>query len=51
MTNSELMLNFWLGFLNGVVDILMAEPILYMYGLYVAFLVLTFLRKLLHTRI
>ena len=45
------MLDFWLGFLDGAVSILESEPIMYMFGLYIGFLALVFLRKLMHTKL
>lgn len=43
-------LNFWLGFLQGVADLMTEEPFIYMFGLYVGFLMLAYLRKLMHIR-
>lgn len=44
-------LNFWLGFLEGVTDLLQEEPYIYLFGLYVGFLILAFIRKLMHIKL
>lgn len=38
-------LNFWLGFLDGVGDLCMTEPYIYFFGLFVGFVVLGYLAK------
>lgn len=50
MSSSD-MLDVWLGFLEGSVDILQEPPIMWMFGLYIGFLALSFIRKLMHTKI
>lgn len=39
-------LDFWLGFLDGVCDMCMQEPFIYLFGIYVGFLMLTYLCRL-----
>ena len=48
---SSNILNFWIGFLEGVTDLLQEEPYIYLFGLYVGFLILAFIRKLMHIKL